>query len=556
MPQSATSPAACTYDALSSGVPQSLAALTALTFTMNVNYWCAIGVRPQPGEDWDIGVFATTGSPPDCVDNPLASSTGGTGVVDFVVGDFNFNAHGQYYALADPFAGTGPGTVEWDDDQNVITINDFGTQRSTGPNDVLECWDVFLTQGVPYTVSLGQTGATQADLFLFRNAGGVPTWQVRTDATLALVGTGNGVSATYTAPSTGWYGLVVTNENGGAGTYAFRVDQCAPPAALTSELTVTASRAPSPYQFAQATHYWSGVATRPLAHEDWNTFVYANHPGGIFPGCFANLEDASSSIVDGVDLVVGDFNYTPTGTYFAAAVPTGFTSTPALVEWESGSQILTVDDPPLVHPMAASELVKMWDVYLSSGTTYRLHFSPQSTTGGAAPNCTLLLFRNHSGAFPYWSTRQFADVQTQAIETDYVAPATAWYGLAVVNDDGGAGQVSVGVFDPGVGVQPAEHPLMTRFAAVAPNPVRGAARFAFELEHAARVGFEIVDLAGRIVARVPDAPHGAGPASVSWSARGTDAGAVGAAGLRAGVYFVRMRVDGAAVATRRLVLIP
>jgi hypothetical protein len=45
---------------------------------------------------------------------------------------------------------------------------------------------------------------------------------------------------------------------------------------------------------------------------------------------------------------------------------------------------------------------------------------------------------------------------------------------------------------------------------------------------------------------------------VSWSAHGAEAatGGGGTAGLRAGVYFVRMRVDGAAVATRRLVLIP
>src|SRR5262249_13522446 len=152
----------------------------------------------------------------------------------------------------------------------------------------------------------------------------------------------NGPSGTYVAPSTGWYGLVVTNENGGTGTYAFRVDACLTPNALTSGLTTTASRAPSSYQFTQNAHYWTGVGVRPLLpNQDWNMFVYANHPGGTFPGCFTNLEESSASTVDGVDLVVTDCNYTPTGTYYPEAVPAGLTNSPALVEWWAGGDLLS-----------------------------------------------------------------------------------------------------------------------------------------------------------------------------------------------------------------------
>jgi hypothetical protein len=415
---------------------------------------------------------------------------------------------------------------------------------------------VFLTQGVQYTLSLGQTGATQAELFLFRNPAAAPTWQGRASAVVALPGSMNGASVNYTAPSTGWYGLVVTNENGGAGTYGFRVDQCATPIALTSGVTAQAGHAPSPFQFAQADHYWSGVGVRPLQPaQNWDMFVYANQTAGPFPGCFANLIDFSNSVTEGVDLVVSDFNYTPPGTYFADAVPTGFTNTNAQVEWEAGSDLVSVNSSPLVYAMGANELVKMWDVFLNSGTTYRLHFSPQSTNGGAAPNCTLLLFRNHQGAFPYWVTRQFADVQTQALETDYAAPATGWYGLAVVNDGGTAGQVWLGVFEPGVDAPDAPAPRGTRLSAIVPNPARGSARFVFELARGARVGFDVVDLAGRVVARVPAAWRAAGTGAVDWSARAAGADG-GAQGVRAGVYFVCMRVDGRALPARRLVVLP
>jgi hypothetical protein len=123
---------------------------------------------------------------------------------------------------------------------------------------------------------------------------------------------------------------------------------------------------------------------------------------------------------------------------------------------------------------------------------------------------------------------------------------TATYGLVVVNQDGGTGKYWLAVNPTTVGAGPAPVPATTRFRGAAPNPLAahgGGGRLEFELARPARVGFEIVNLAGRVVARIADAPFAAGRGSTAWSPLGADGRR-----LVPGLYFARMRVDGEVVA--------
>jgi len=80
--------------------------------------------------------------------------------------------------------------------------------------------------------------------------------------------------------------------------------------------------------------------------------------------------------------------------------------------------------------------------------------------------------------------------------------------------------------------------------AVAPNPIaRGAVSIRFELLRSGRVTLDVLDVTGRRVARITDAPLAAGSHRVSWNAE--------AAG-GAGVWFLRLETPSG-VTTRRLV---
>jgi len=87
-----------------------------------------------------------------------------------------------------------------------------------------------------------------------------------------------------------------------------------------------------------------------------------------------------------------------------------------------------------------------------------------------------------------------------------------------------------------------------RFAGATPNPVRGDARFAFELPAAGRAELVLHDLSGRIVRELATGWFGAGPQSVAWDGRDI-------AGIRLapGTYFARLTTPQGAL-TRRFVV--
>src|SRR6185503_842840 len=106
------------------------------------------------------------------------------------------------------------------------------------------------------------------------------------------------------APSTGDFGLVIVNDDGGADSYTLTITACFGPTALASG-TVVLDLPENFHSFTQSTDYWTAVGVRSTT--DWDIDVNAN-PGGGAPGICQSGLLANSTGVGIVDFVVGDFN--------------------------------------------------------------------------------------------------------------------------------------------------------------------------------------------------------------------------------------------------------
>jgi hypothetical protein len=186
-------------------------------------YWSAAGVRGSGSDDWDMIAYKSgLGShEPVCFSDSVAASARRGAGVDFVVGDFNYNPVTDYFVRATEFAGSQAGVLEWDDGPDEIPVNAPPVSRSPGSGTVLEAWDVYMNAGSTYSIFFQRSGAADARYFVFENPILPPDssyWAGRTGAALTGIAT-----AGYAPSVTGYHGIVVVNDNGGAGSYQLAV---------------------------------------------------------------------------------------------------------------------------------------------------------------------------------------------------------------------------------------------------------------------------------------------------------------------------------------------
>jgi hypothetical protein len=217
-------------DSLLSNLPVTTVALqNHRKFRQAAFFWSGVAVRGLSG-DWDIEVYDTGPSGvtpyPTCFGLPLAGSYGNSGV-DFVVGNFN-NDHtppATYNTRAWRYNGTGDATMEWDDGPDQFSPDVLVTSSGgwTGPIDV---YDVPLISGNTYWVELTHDPGMELRAFLFTSYGspGYYYFAPRSENVLEVAGR----YGSYTAVSSEYYGVVVTNENGVPGTYQLKVSTSTP----------------------------------------------------------------------------------------------------------------------------------------------------------------------------------------------------------------------------------------------------------------------------------------------------------------------------------------
>ena len=173
------------------------------SFNQSTLYWTVVAVTPDPTDDKDIYLY------PQCyAGDVIASSTQISGT-DFIVGDFNHNTAGTYYASTLFGTETDPYTVEWISGGDVFPISTWVWEYMGGspsPCSLVNVWDIFLEEGVEYRVDLEVNDPPDILLSLFRNPGVEEYWAGRGDSEWEI--DENTPTFVYVPPVTDWYGLV------------------------------------------------------------------------------------------------------------------------------------------------------------------------------------------------------------------------------------------------------------------------------------------------------------------------------------------------------------
>ena len=299
------------------------------------------------------------------------------------------------------------------------------------------------------------------------------------------------------------------------------------------------------------TFYWSGVGVRKVAgsNSDWdiewyNSFSYQLAPS---PVCFANPM-AGSNGTGKADIVVASFetNRTPSNTIYGARASRYSGTGNGTVEWDLKGVTIAKDGAGVSSGNNWTQVLDVYDVRLVQGTTYTFDFTH---TGSA--DIKLLLFTSNGQPGTYIAGRSAAVFETSSRYQIYTAPATEYYGVVLVNDNGVAGTYNVKVLTGvPVGVEGGPSPKESKLMGVAPNPAHGQTSFRFALANAGDVSFRVVDMAGRQVSTTPKQRWQPGNWAVQWDGRGADGRSVSA-----GVYFVQMELDGRPLGQQRLALV-
>ncbi|MFN8587333.1 MAG: hypothetical protein U0704_05985 [Candidatus Eisenbacteria bacterium] len=534
---------------LASGVTQTAPyAVSTYTFTTTSRRFLAVGTRAAT-TDWDLRVSTTAGTGfPNCIGSTLVNSTYSTvPFVDFVVGNLGRSTLGlTYYVDARQYTAgaTDPAQVLYDASSDLLYANDVHTTLwSMGGDRILRAFDVSLKSTETYTIHLSPSNSANLHVLLFRNPGSAAYWVGRSSALLDLpAATG---TVTFTPPATDTYGAIVVSDDGLPCTFTLSFRSC-PAVVALADTTASYVSVAGFASFTQATRYWTAVGVRSSGTDDYDLGVYSNPSGGAVGTCFTGALGSSGQANPPVtlDFVVGDFNSgaNAPGTYYVR--PYRYSGTGSgLLEWAKGQTVLGTVGSYARGKTSSAHALRVYDVYLTGGTTYSLYFAH---TGAADQKA--LLFQNAAGG-AYWAGRA-SRLFEATTHTIFTASTTGWYGLVVVNDNGLDGDFEVGFHVAGLDAGVAGLPEVTRLEGLSPNPARGDFTVEYALHEGAHVRVELLDMAGRRVTTLEDRERDAGTWRVACSSH-----TAGGRDVPPGVYFVRVRVGERVIGERKVAIL-
>ncbi len=535
-----SAPTCACATALPELTPVAVSAATASTHAsaqQAAQAWVAIGARPAAGSDWDLEV-STSGSSPGCPQTLLANSVAGAGVTDFVMTDLNFSTLPTTLAArAYRYSGGGGATLEkagHDATYDFLEVNGPQEVHNWGPSEVLKCWDVALFQGESYTFDF--FASSNMRVFLYRNPGTSLYSAGRSSADVA-----SATSFEYTAPSTGFYGVVVAKDDDAPGYFALRVGHCQAATPLPAGLPLaTASQDFYWVSISGQGGGWQALGTRSTL-ADWDLSQYGSTTGAPWPDCYSptGVSSESGSVPD---FIVGDFHVIPAGEYpfrlkqFAGGPPVRVD-----LEWTGAAAPLTVNGPAINVTPLSSELLRIYEAPLVGGHTYTIAYSQAD----ARP---LLVFANLA-AGDEWAPRNSALLSTLGT-TSFTAPASGTFAFVIANDAATGGTFTLRIYDQALlDAGPGVARFETRLGEPRPNPAMSAPTLRYSLASPARVRLDVLDPSGRRVWSGDQGERTSGEWSVTLP-RDTGGGR-----LHAGLYFVHLVVDGRTAGVRKLTLL-
>jgi hypothetical protein len=499
-------------------------------------YWSAVGLRSA--SDWDMQAATLARDHPNvnCAGLLLGGSYQATDPVEVVVSDGNgIVLPDTLEVTSATFVGNQPATVQVDGGPDYAPSRGWKFGGSLATGDVVRVWDVSMQTGELYGVKL-QSFGTSARAMLFRNPGSGRYVAGRTDAVFSTADT-----ATYVAPATDIYGLVLLHEDAATGGVLLEGGSCIPGSPLV-EGTLPVVRQNLFTSITPTAATW-GVVSVLGGGADYDIQLYGGQQGPGYPDCYSAPGASSSGAGPLADFIVGDFRSTPLVTTYARLYD--FPMNPpdaARAEW-SQAQVPVVVNGAIVADNFASHLAVVHEVRLIAGATCQIQFVP-----GPSESQKVLLFGN-PGSGAYWAPRSAALAQTNSA-VSFTPPYTGAYALVVVDDDlNDSGTTYLSVTD-GVTAAPAPSgPRVTRLAGAGPNPSRGTLELSYELAEPGELTFDLIDVTGRVVSHLGLGRREAGAGQARWTP--TEGGGASAA---PGVYFVRMAVGARTVGTRRVAL--
>ncbi len=198
-----------------SGIPKNF------SFAINSSDWCCIGINPG-SNDHDIKADNNSD-----FSSPYASSAYGGTTRDFVV--TNGHSWGSMTHYAQVYYGSSSNyTIEAEWSIPDLSVG-AGNSDSISSGEVHQMYEVPLANGQEYQLTLDITsGSADLAVYVFkstRSSGrrGDYDWQANSS------GAGGDESLTFTADSTGDYGIAVINENASSASYTLTVAVYVPP---------------------------------------------------------------------------------------------------------------------------------------------------------------------------------------------------------------------------------------------------------------------------------------------------------------------------------------
>jgi hypothetical protein len=187
----------------------------AFSFNTTTSYWSVTAVRPPAGADYDLTLFDDR-----ALSQPLGASLSAGSSVDFVAVDTNRRPAGDYFPRVNRFSGTGAYQMELA--QGSATLTTTPQSVTMGAQEVVAVRDVYLAAGQSVTlrVATSNPGQDPELLLMGSDQATAATWvrpRAAAAASSVLAGPGATEQIVYTAPTTGWYGLVLVKTRLGPG---------------------------------------------------------------------------------------------------------------------------------------------------------------------------------------------------------------------------------------------------------------------------------------------------------------------------------------------------
>jgi hypothetical protein len=185
------------------------------TFEVKSYDWCGVAINPSTDHDIKADDNPDFGS-------PYRDSTYSGTARDFVVTDGRDWGSVTHYAQV-YYGSSSNYTIEAEWESYDLSVGNRYSTSFTG-NEIIEMHEINLTQGQNYNLTVDVSfGSGDVAVFVFkptRNSGSRDSFDWKADQT----GSGGDEALSFTADTSGYYGIAVLNENGQSASYTIGID--------------------------------------------------------------------------------------------------------------------------------------------------------------------------------------------------------------------------------------------------------------------------------------------------------------------------------------------